>query len=71
VTNNNEDNVWFLKHENNCLLAEPSSYAMAEQIGRLIDDKKLRQQIVASGLKTVENEWSWQTDTIWNDIKNN
>lgn len=68
VTNNNEDNLWFLRHEENCLLSEPSPKAMVEQISRLIDDEVLRNKIVANGLKTVENEWDWQTDLIWNDI---
>lgn len=68
VTNNNEDNLWFLKHEQNCLLAEPSPKAMVEQISRLIDDTMLRTKIVENGLKTVENEWDWQTKIIWNDI---
>jgi glycosyltransferase involved in cell wall biosynthesis len=71
VTNNNEDNLWLLKHEENCLVAEPSAAAMAEQIERLVDDENLRQKIVKNGLKTVENEWDWQTDIIWNDIKHN
>lgn len=71
VTNNNEDNLWLFKHEENCLVAEPSPLAMVEQIKRLIEDEKLRQKIVKNGLKTVENEWDWQTDIIWNDIKNN
>jgi hypothetical protein len=71
VTNNNEDNLWLLKHEENCLVAEPSASAMAEQIERLVDDESLRQKIVKNGLKTVENEWDWQTDIIWNDIKHN
>lgn len=68
VTNNNEDNVWMLKHEENCLLAEPSTTAMAEQIGRLIDDASLRARIVNGGLNSVKNEWDWQTKIIWNDI---
>jgi len=69
VTNNNEDNLWLLRHEENCLLSEPSPKAMVEQISRLIDDNELRQRIVTEGLKTVENEWEWQTDLIWNDIE--
>lgn len=70
VTNNNEDNLWLLRHEENCLLAEPSPKAMVEQISRLIEDEKLRKKIVKNSLKTVENEWQWQTELIWNDLKN-
>lgn len=69
VTNNNEDNLWFLRHEDNCLVSEPSPAAMVEQINRLVKDNKLREKIIENGLKTVENEWAWQLDTIWNDIK--
>lgn len=69
VTNNNEDNVWLLHHGINCLLAEPSPTAMAEQVTRLIEDEKLRKKIIIGGLNSVKNEWSWQTDIIWNDIK--
>lgn len=69
VTNNNEDNLWFLRHEENCLLAEPSAKAMVEQISRLIEDEQLRSRIAENGLKTVENDWDWQTQVIWNDIQ--
>lgn len=71
VTNNNEDNLWLFQHEKNCLVAEPSPTAMAEQITRLVKDEDLRQKIVKNGFKLIENEWDWQTETIWNDIKNN
>ncbi len=70
VTNNNEDNLWFLRNEENCLVSEPSPKAMVEQISRLIDNKELRDKIVQNGLKTVDNHWDAQTDIIWNEIKN-
>lgn len=70
VTNNNEDNLWFLKDGENCLIAEPSPAAMAEKIGFLIDDKKLRAKIAQKGLEEVTgNSWKSQLDVIWNDIK--
>jgi glycosyltransferase involved in cell wall biosynthesis len=71
VTNNNEDNLWMLKDGENCLLSEPSPAAMAEQIGRLVDDKKLRQRITSNAFKTLGYTWPQQTDMIWNDIINN
>lgn len=71
VTNNNEDNLWLLKNGENCLLAEPSPKAMAEQISRLIDDKKLRSKIISNAKQSVGNNWTQQTDMIWNDIINN
>ncbi len=70
VTNNNEDNLWFLKHEDNCLIAEPSASAMSEQIGRLIEDKALRDKIIHNAEKSLNNTWQEQTSIIWNDIKN-
>lgn len=71
VTNNNEDNLWLLKDGVNCLLGEPSPAAMAEKIGQLIEDKKLRKKIAKNGYKSLGYTWPQQTEMIWNDIKNN
>ncbi len=68
VTNNNEDNLWLLRNGENCLLSEPSPAAMAEQIGRLVDDGVLRQKIAKKGYETLGYTWEQQTQTIWNDI---
>lgn len=68
VTNNNEDNLWFLKDGTNCLIAEPSPSAMAEKIGWLIEDKKLREKIQAGGYGTVSYDWKKPLELIWNDI---
>lgn len=68
VTNNNEDNLWFLKDATNCLIAEPSPAAMAEKIGWLIDDPQLLAKIQAGGLKAVNNDWQKQIDMVYNDI---
>lgn len=68
VTNNNEDNLWFLKDGTNCLIAEPSPTAMAEKIGWLIEDKKLRNKIQEGGYSTVSSNWEEQLSLIWNDI---
>jgi len=69
VMNNNEDHHWLHKDGINCLLSEPSPAAMAEQISRLIDDPKLRQQIVDNAQKELGYTWDQQTEMIWNDIK--
>ncbi|MEI7918244.1 MAG: glycosyltransferase [Candidatus Saccharibacteria bacterium] len=71
VTNNNEDNLWLLRDGKNCLLSEPSPAAMAEKIGMLIDDKKLRVKISKNGHNSLGYTWPQQTDMIWNDIRNN
>jgi O-antigen biosynthesis protein len=68
VTNRNEDNLWLLKDGENCLLAEPSPAAMAEKIGWLIEDEKLRSKIRQGGYKTVSSDWNSQLELIWNDI---
>jgi len=70
VTNNNEDNLWFLKDGTNCLIAEPSPTAMVEKIGWLIEDKELRQKIQSGGYNTVSSDWGPQLALIWNDIVN-
>lgn len=65
VSNMNEDNLWFLKDEYNCLLAEPSPPAMTEQICRLIEDEKLRNLITINGQKTVADNWDDQQTKVW------
>jgi glycosyltransferase involved in cell wall biosynthesis len=68
VSNNNEDNLWFLKDEENCLLAEPSPKAMSEQISRLIDDEKLRKKIANAGHATISNNWVEEQSKVWQYI---
>jgi len=68
VTNNNEDNLWFLQNEQNCLLSEPSPTAMAEAIGRLIENNTLRRTIAKNGYESLGYTWEQQTQTIWNYI---
>ena len=70
VMNNNEDHHWLHKDGYNCLLAEPSPAAMAEQIGRLVEDAKLRKELVRNAQKSIGYTWEQQTDMIWNDIRN-
>lgn len=70
VTNNNEDNLWLLKDGKNCLLGEPSPAAMAEKIGKLVEDKTLRKSISEEGIKSVSDDWNKQLNTIWKDILN-
>lgn len=71
VTNNNEDNLWLLKHEENCLLSEPSASAMVEQLSRLIEDENLRKEITSNALNSINSVWREQTELIWNDIRSN
>lgn len=70
VINYNEDHGWIYKDNINCLLAEPSPYAMAEKIGKLIEDPALRKKLVKGAQKELGYTWDQQTEMIWNDIKN-
>lgn len=69
VMNYNEDHLWLYKDGKNCLLSEPSPAAMAEKIGLLIDDPKLRSKLVKNALASLGYTWEQQTEMIWNDIK--
>lgn len=71
VMNNNEDHHWLHRDRVNCLLAEPSPLAMAEKIGELIDDPKLRRALVKNAQKDIGYAWDQQTDSIWNYLKSN
>jgi GT2 family glycosyltransferase len=71
VTNRNEDNLWLLQDGKNCLLAEPSPAAMAEAVGRLVEDSELRESIAKNGHDTLGYTWDQQTEMIWKDIKDN
>jgi len=68
VTNRNEDNLWFLKDAVNCLIAEPSPVAMAEQIGRLIEDPELLATIKEGGARSVDGDWPARVEMVWNEI---
>ncbi len=70
VMNNNEDHHWLHKDNVNCLLAEPSSFAMAEKIGLLIENSTLRDKLVTEAQKSLGYTWDQQTEMIWNEIKN-
>jgi O-antigen biosynthesis protein len=71
VSNRNEDNLWLLKDGQNCLLAEPNPGAMAEQIGKLVDDEKLRQKIALAGQRDINFDWQLQLEEIWNYVHKN
>lgn len=68
VTNRNEDNGWLFEDWKNCVLSEPSPAAMAEAIGRLIEDGALRSRIAKAGAETVKFDWETELDSVWNYI---
>jgi glycosyltransferase involved in cell wall biosynthesis len=69
VMNRNEDHLWLHKDGTNCLLAEPSPAAMAEQIGKLIDDPALRTKLVKNAQKELEYTWDQQMESLWSNVK--
>ena len=71
VSNRNEDNLWFFKDGENCLLSEPSAAAMAEKISELVDNEALRNKISTAGQKGINFDWQTELDKIWNYIKKN
>ena len=68
VINYSEDHLWLHKDGENCLLAEPSAAAMAEKIGMLIDDEKLRAKLVKEASKLLDNSWEKQLGLFWDYI---
>lgn len=62
VTNENSSNRWLLRHEENALLCEPTLEAVAQAVGRLVEDSELRWRLREAGLKSVAHK-SWD-DTI-------
>lgn len=70
VINYNPDHLWLHKDGVNCLLAEPSPLAMAEKIGELIDNPKLRAKLVLKAQEELNYTWDQQMDMLWHDVKN-
>ncbi len=69
VSNENPDTAWFLRHEQNSLVAPPAPSLVAEQIGRAVDDPELRARIAAEGQREVAAlGWTAQFDRIWETI---
>jgi glycosyltransferase involved in cell wall biosynthesis len=66
VSNLNPDTSWLLRHEQNALLARPIPALVAEQLGRLVDDRALRDRLAAAGLEQVrEVRWEDQLERAW------
>jgi len=71
VTNKNPATTWLLRHEENCLLSDPFSTALAEAIGRLVEDAELRDQLTAAGEKTVTGRnWDGEFAKLWEFMTN-
>jgi hypothetical protein len=66
VSNVNPATGWLLRHEENALLPRPIPALVAEQLGRLVDDRPLRDRLAAGGLEQVrEITWEDQLERAW------
>jgi glycosyltransferase involved in cell wall biosynthesis len=66
VSNRNPHTEWLLRHEDNALLAEPFPSLVADQVGRLVEDRELREAIVQAGLREVRaRRWENELERVW------
>lgn len=66
VSNHNPHTAWLLRDGENCLLAEPLPGAVADQVGRLVEDRELRERIAAAGRTEVAaTRWEEQIERVW------
>jgi glycosyltransferase involved in cell wall biosynthesis len=69
VSNENPDTAWFLRHEENALVAPPAASIIADEIGRLIEDADLRRRIADEGQREMAGlSWPGQFERIWETI---
>jgi O-antigen biosynthesis protein len=66
VSNVNPATGWLLRHEQNALLARPIPSLVAEQLGRLVEDRELRDRLAAAGVEQVRGiRWEDQLERAW------
>lgn len=66
VTNENPVNDWAFKDGENCLIAPPSVSMLAERLGRLVEDKELRERLARNGTAAIQRvSWEDQAERIW------
>jgi O-antigen biosynthesis protein len=71
ITNENRYTHWLLEDEQNCLLSETTSSAMAAAIERGLNDANLRRTITRRAAERVRNEysdWDSQAEKIYNYV---
>lgn len=74
ITNDNRYTSWFLKHQENCLLSEPTSGAIAEAIQRGLCGERLRTAIVsraAAQIRAKHSDWDSQAEKIYTYLVSN
>ncbi len=71
VTNDNPANEWLLKHEQNCLLAEPTYSCVLAQLRRAVGDASLRSRIGAAAAQRMQaSTWEQQVDRVYEALLN-
>jgi GT2 family glycosyltransferase/glycosyltransferase involved in cell wall biosynthesis len=66
VANDNPANKWLFEHERNCLLAEPTSSCILEQLRRVTTDTALRQHLSVAGARRAgKTTWEQQIEKIY------
>lgn len=69
VTNLNPANTWLLRHEENCLLAEPTYSAVLGQLRRVVSDHALRSKLGQAGAARMEQStWDAQIETVYQNL---
>jgi O-antigen biosynthesis protein len=69
VSNRNQDTAWFLRDEENCLLAPPLPGLIGERIGKLVGDRHLRESLVENAFAQVQAvRWDEQIERVWRTI---
>ncbi|MDX6668693.1 MAG: O-antigen biosynthesis protein [Solirubrobacteraceae bacterium] len=66
VSNENPHTGWFLRHEENALLAPPLPSLVAERLDRLVRDADLRARLAQAGSAEVAAvSWEDQIERVW------
>lgn len=66
VSNANPRTEWFLRHEENALLAPPMPTLMADAVGRLVEDPALRHRLSERALAEVSSvSWADELEGVW------
>lgn len=66
VTNENAINHWIFRDGENCLTSPPSPPVLAERIGRLVEDRALRERLARAGQEAILRvRWETEVDRIW------
>ncbi len=69
VTNLNPANTWLFRHEENCLLAEPTVTCVLDQLRRAVTDAELNRRIgAAAAQRMLATTWEAQIDAIYDRL---